>query len=138
MCACVNVCIKVHDQLDVESARAPHEPGSSTRRNAFLQRMSRASFQRIVRQKLKLHPFRCSLQPAENSEVAPCSSPEKKNPLPVSPEPVSVHSFCFKMTELLIRPRAWYRNMLVTEECWLTLGGHIMNRYRTEFNLNFK
>ena len=33
------------------------------------------------------------------------------------------------------RPRGWYRNLLVSDEAWLTLGGHVMNRYCTDINL---
>lgn len=52
---CLN---QVSNQLDVESARLPTDPGSSKRRNPFLNRLSSSSYQKIVRGKLKLHPFR--------------------------------------------------------------------------------
>ena len=43
---------QVSNQLDVESARLPTDPGSSQRRNRFLNRLSSSSFQKIVKEKL--------------------------------------------------------------------------------------
>ena len=53
-----NLYNQVRDELDVESARNPTDPGSSVRRNRFLNRFSSSSYHKIVREKLKLHPFR--------------------------------------------------------------------------------
>ena len=41
------------------------------------------------------------------------------------------------MSDFFIRPRAWFRNLLVSDECWLTLGGHVFNRLRIDFNFNW-
>lgn len=27
-----------------------------------------------------------------------------------------------------IRSKSWYKNLLVSDECWLTLGGHVYDR----------
>ena len=41
----------------------------------------------------------------------------------ISTSRVSKHFLHF-----LIRPDDWYRNLLVSDECWFTLNGHVYNR----------
>lgn len=90
--------IQVRDQLDVESARGAREPGSSVRRNRFLNRLSSSSFHKIVKHKLHLHAFRsvfiCGLshlsdsvidliKASKNSKTAAAPLPQKKDSLPL-------------------------------------------------------
>merc|ERR1711934_392521 len=68
-------------------------------------------FQKIVREKLKLHPFRL-----RRTQKLRAGHHHKRGVL---------------SRFLVNQPRAWYRNLLISDECWLTLGGHVMNRKNT-------
>ena len=130
--------LQVRNWMDVESARRPDEVGSSVRRNPF--QLSPSSFHKILKKKLMLVPFRyvClktlvihhhSIQAPQTSEAKAPTLPQEEDSFAISLQKVIiichfhswVNTFCH-------RPRQWFNNLLVSDECWLTLGGHVFNR----------
>ena len=90
--------------MDVDSAREATETGCGKRRNPFP--FSPSTFLRILKSNLKLHPFKYVFLPyLEHFKTEKCVGYTAK-----------------------IRRRSYFKNLLVSDECWLTLGGHVFNR----------
>ena len=113
---------EVRAQLDIESARKADQAGCSSRRNPF--NISPSSFFKIAKKKLGLHAFKLRKHQKlrrgnKVRRLAFCGQINRRYTLSLMQK---------TWLNKLSRQRNFFKNLIITDEAWLTLGGHVYNR----------
>ena len=96
----------VENILDSEKDRRPDQPGSSCRRNTL--NLTKSSFNRIVRKDLGWKPYKI----IRRQKITPANAVMR-----------------LQMARYLVsKPKRYFENLIVSDEAWFTIGGHVMNR----------
>lgn len=96
----------VRSLLESEQSRKPDQAGSTCRRNIL--NISKSSFHRIVKKDLCWKPYRI----IRRQKITQANAQMR-----------------LKMGRYLARkPKRYFENLIVSDEAWFTLGGHVMNR----------
>ena len=92
--------------LESEKDRKPDQPGSSCRRN--MMNISKSSFNRIVLKDLSWRPYKI----IRRQKISPANADMR----------LQMGRF------LASKPKRYFENLIVSDEAWFTMGGHVMNR----------